>query len=107
MTTNEEFVHIVMVDIDPAHEEAFNTWYLEQHFPDLLACPGWLAARRFVNMGDGPKYVAMYQVAGLWAFDTDEFKAVKGFGPFEPHVRNFTRLQYQPISEQVGGKEAS
>lgn len=97
MSESNEFTHVVMVDIDPAHEDAFNRWYVDQHFPDLLACDGWLSARRFTNMGDGPKYVAMYQVAGPWAFETDEFLKVKGFGPFEPHVRNFRRLQFKPL----------
>lgn len=91
------FTHIVRVDIDPEYGEAFNAWYLDRHFPDLLACPGWLSARRFVSLGDGPKYAAMYEVAGKWAFETPEFQKVRGFGPFEPHVRNFTRIQLRPI----------
>lgn len=94
---DEAFTHIVRVDIDPEHEEAFNAWYVEKHFPDLLACPGWLSARRFVSLGDGPRYAAMYEVAGQWAFETPEFLRVKGFGPFEPHVRNFTRIQLRQI----------
>ena len=99
MKSDKEFIHVVMVDIDPEHEEAFGQWYVEQHFPDLLACPGWLSAQRFVNMGEGPKYAAMYRVAGQWAFETEEFLKAKGFGPYEGHVRNFRRLQFMPISE--------
>lgn len=98
--TEESYLHIVRVDIDPAHEAAFDRWYVEQHFPDLLACPGWLSARRFVTMDDGPRYAALYEVAGEWAFTTPEFERVKGFGPFTPHVRNFTRIRLRPISEQ-------
>ncbi|SFT55805.1 DUF4286 family protein [Mesorhizobium sp. YR577] len=95
--TDEPFTHIVRVDIHPDHEEAFNAWYLDTHFPDLLACPGWLSAQRFVSIGDGPKYAAVYEVAGQWAFETPEFLEVKGFGPFEPYVRNFTRIQLRSI----------
>jgi hypothetical protein len=40
----------------------------------------------------------MYQVAGQWAFETPEFLKVKGFGPFEPLVKNFTRIQLKPLS---------
>jgi len=90
-------IHIVRVDIDSGHEAAFNAWYLDQHFPDLLACPGWLSAKRFVSLGEGPRYAAMYEVAGQWAFETPEFQKVKGFGPFEPYVRHFTRIQLRPI----------
>jgi hypothetical protein len=99
MQNEQAFIHIVMVDIDPAHEDAFSRWYVEHHFPDLLACPGWLSAQRLRNMGEGQKYAAMYRVAGQWAFETEEFLKVKGFGPFEAHVRNFRRLQLLPISE--------
>lgn len=97
---DESFWHIVRVDIDPEHEDAFNRWYVEQHFPDLLACPGWRSARRFRSLGDGPRYAALYEVDGEWAFDTPEFHRVKGFGPFTPHVRNFTRIQLRPISDR-------
>lgn len=97
MTDEEAFTHIVRVDIDPEHEVAFNNWYVETHFPDLLACPGWLSAKRYISVGDGPRYAAVYQVAGRWAFETPEFLKVKGFGPFEPHVRNFTRIQLRSI----------
>jgi hypothetical protein len=96
--SDEGFIHIVRVDIDPEYEAAFNAWYEQSHFPDLLACPGWLSAQRFISIGQGPKYAAMYQVAGLWAFETPEFLKVKGFGPFEPLVKNFTRIQLKPLS---------
>jgi hypothetical protein len=96
--SDEPFIHIVRVDIDPDHEAAFNAWYEDTHFPDLLACPGWLSARRFISIGDGPRYAAMYEVAGKWAFETPEFQEVRGFGPFEPHVKNFTRIQLKPVS---------
>ncbi len=70
MASDESFIHIVRVDIDPEHEVAFNDWYEHTHFPDLLACPGWLSAKRFVSIGDGPRYAAVYEVAGQWAFET-------------------------------------
>ena len=95
---DETFIHIVRVDIAAEHETAFNDWYEHTHFPDLLACPGWLSARRFVSLGDGPKYAAMYEVAGRWAFETPEFQKVRGFGPFESLVTNFTRIQLKPLS---------
>jgi len=34
----------------------------------------------------------MYEVAGEWAFATPQFLKVKGFGPFEAFVTNFTRI---------------
>jgi hypothetical protein len=98
MIPDEAFIHIVRVDIDAEHEAAFNAWYEDTHVPQLLACPGWLSAQRFVSVGTGPRYAAIYDVAGPWAFETPEFLAVKGFGPFESLVRNFTRIQLKPSS---------
>jgi hypothetical protein len=39
----------------------------------------------------------MYSVAGQWAFETEDFIKVKGFGPFTDHVRNFKRIQLKPL----------
>jgi hypothetical protein len=95
--SDEAFIHIVRVDIDPEHQAAFEAWYEDTHFPDLLACPGWLSARRFISIGEGPRYAAIYDVAGQWAFGTPEFQKVKGFGPFERLVKNFSRIQLKPL----------
>ena len=98
MTKLESCLHIVRVDIDPALEDAFNAWYEQVHIPALLRCPGWLSARRYVSLDGGPKYVAVYEVAGSWVYETPEFHKAKGFMEFEPHVKNFVRLRLQPIS---------
>lgn len=68
------------------------------HVPALLACPGWLSARRFVSLEGGPKYAAIYEVAGDWVYDTPEFHAVKGFMEFTPHVRHFMRQRFAPFA---------
>lgn len=95
--STERYLHIVRVDVAPEVEEAFNRWYDEVHLPALLGCPGWLSARRFVAMDDGPKYAAVYEISGPEAYDTPEFHRVKGFAEFTPHVRNFMRLQLKPV----------
>lgn len=101
VTTGSPVLHIVRVDIAPEHEEAFNRWYDAVHVPALLACPGWLSARRFVSLEDGPKYAAIYEVAGDWVYDTPEFRAVAGFMEFTPHVRNFLRQRLAPLQPVV------
>ena len=37
----------VQIDIDPAHEEEFNRWYNEEHFPMISGFWGVLEGRRF------------------------------------------------------------
>jgi hypothetical protein len=44
-------------------EDDFNRWYNEEHLIDRMACPGFLRVRRFVSVGGGPKYVALYDLA--------------------------------------------
>ncbi|TVR07038.1 MAG: hypothetical protein EA385_13935 [Salinarimonadaceae bacterium] len=93
-------LHIVMVDVAAEDEEAFHRWYDETHLPDILACPGWLSARRFINLEGGPRFVAVYEITGPDAYETPEFHAIKGFGPFEGRVSNFTRLRLSPFGGQ-------
>lgn len=95
--STERHLHIVRVDVDPEVEAAFNRWYDEVHLPALLACPGWLSARRFLAVDDGPKYAAVYEISGPEAYETAEFHRVKGFAEFTPHVRNFMRLRLKPV----------
>jgi hypothetical protein len=97
------------VDVAPEVEEAFNRWYDTVHVPALLGCPGWLSARRYVSLEGGPKYVAIYEVAGSWAYETEEFRRARGFGEFEPHIRNFERIrceQIGPPAPAVGRERA-
>jgi hypothetical protein len=53
---------LVMIEVDPAHEEEFNRWYNEEHFPERKACPGFLSARRFLAVEGEPKYLALYEL---------------------------------------------
>ncbi|MGE0007055.1 MAG: DUF4286 family protein [Parvibaculaceae bacterium] len=89
------FLHIVRVDVDSEVEEAFNEWYDRVHIPAILACPGWLSAKRYVSIDDGPKYAAVYEVAGTWAYETPEYAKAKGFHEFTPSVHNFMRQRLQ------------
>ena len=91
------WLHIVRVDVDPSVEEEFNRWYVEDHIPRLLACPGWLSARRYTVDDVGPRYAAVYEIAGPWAYATPEFQAVKGFMHLTPHIRNFQRQVLAPL----------
>jgi antibiotic biosynthesis monooxygenase (ABM) superfamily enzyme len=64
---------LVMIDIDPDHEEEFNRWYEEEHLPDRDGLPGFVSARRFVSHEGGPKYLALYELENVDALDSDEY----------------------------------
>ena len=38
---------VVMMEVDPEHEDEFNRWYNEEHLLERLEIPGYISARRF------------------------------------------------------------
>jgi hypothetical protein len=47
-------VLVVMMEVDPEHEEEFNRWYNDEHLPERLGIPGYISARRFkLEEGEG------------------------------------------------------
>ncbi len=40
-------IMVVMMQVDPEHEEEFNRWYDEEHLRERLEIPGYISARRF------------------------------------------------------------
>ncbi|MFC0407035.1 hypothetical protein [Roseomonas elaeocarpi] len=94
--TGTPWLHIVRVNVAPEIEAEFNRWYEEKHIPDLLGCPGWLSARRYLSEDGGPRHVAVYEISGPEAYASPEFAAVQGFGPLTPHIRDFQRQVLTP-----------
>lgn len=69
---------VVMTDVDPLLETAFNEWYDSEHVPERVALPGVRGARRFVRseaapqpapgtlgVQRGPKYMVIYDFDDL------------------------------------------
>lgn len=54
-----------LATVDPAHEEAFNRWYDEEHLPDVRRrFPQITAARRYKAIdGEEPAYLVVYEYA--------------------------------------------
>jgi hypothetical protein len=51
-------------------------YYEQEHFPLLLAVPGWRRARRFVlTTGTGPKYLSLHEIESAAAFDEPGYQA--------------------------------
>ncbi|HEY1818652.1 MAG TPA: hypothetical protein VGG83_01895 [Trebonia sp.] len=51
-------------------------YYEQEHYPLLLAVPGWRRARRFVlTSGTGPKYLSLHEVDSEAAFDQPGYQA--------------------------------
>ena len=56
---------LVMMEPEEGYADELNAWYDEEHLPERLSCPGFLAARRFelegagAGPGDGRVFDAM------------------------------------------------
>jgi hypothetical protein len=96
---------IVTAEVDPEVEADWNRWYDTVHLPDALACPGVLSGRRYRSVGDvrssdrgtssrsaATLYTTVYELAGPEAVATPEFRAMRGWSQFAPHVRSQTRV---------------
>ena len=65
---------LVMMDIDPAHEEEFNRWYWEEHVPERLGIPGFVSARRFKAVEGQPRYLALYELESPAVLDSEVYR---------------------------------
>jgi hypothetical protein len=74
MSTKAKGLLLVMMDIDPEHEEEFNRWYNEEHVPERLSIPGFLTGRRFQAVEGSPKYLALYELESPEVLQSDAYK---------------------------------
>jgi hypothetical protein len=52
-----------------------DAYYSQEHYPLLLAVPGWRRARRFeLTSGEGPKYLSLHEVSSVDAFEEPGYK---------------------------------
>jgi hypothetical protein len=66
----------VSMSVPPAAEAELADHYTQEHFPLLLAVPGWRRARRYVlTSGTGPKFLSLHEVDSAAAFDEPGYKA--------------------------------
>ena len=87
---------LVLADPPATLEEEFNDWYDTEHLPERAAIEGFETARRYVACGgDGPRYAAIYDLAGLDVLEGGAYRAVSGenFSPWTRRVVASSRPQ--------------
>jgi hypothetical protein len=95
-----ELIHVASVDVQVGYEDAFSRWYNEVHFPELLACPGWLGGRRFECTNGEPRFLAIYDLEDEeTAFSGPQYEAAFGWDEFARRIRNSYGRNYQLIHE--------
>ncbi len=63
-------VMTVSMSVPPAVEPDLAAYYEQEHYPLLLAVPGWRRARRYVlTEGNGPKYLSLHEIDSVAALD--------------------------------------
>jgi hypothetical protein len=68
-------VMAVSMSVPPDVEPDLNAYYDQEHYPLLLAVPGWRRARRYVlTSGTGPKYLSLHEIDSEAAFDEPGYK---------------------------------
>ncbi len=105
-------VMVVMMDVDPEHEEEFNRWYDDEHLPERLEIPGYVSARRFkLQDGEGVlKYLCIWELEDGSPLESEEYQAQRE-RPSElrdraqSYVKQRARGLYKQITPPVGAFE--
>jgi hypothetical protein len=85
-------LRVVTVEIEPSVRDAFASWYETVHVPDVLACPGWLSARRYEC---GTRFLTVYEI-GEGAFDSARLRAIAHWDRFAPFIVASSRRTVEP-----------
>jgi hypothetical protein len=79
-------VMAVSMSVPPAVEPDLAAHYEQEHFPLLLAVPGWRRARWYaLTSGTGPKYLSLHEIDSEAAFDEPAYKAA-GSTPWRKRI---------------------
>jgi hypothetical protein len=52
-------------DVTPGHQADWTEWHDREHIPERLAVPGFLRLRRYVALGEGPRFFYFYETDSL------------------------------------------
>jgi len=103
---------VVMMDVDPEHEDEFNEWYNDEHLPERLEIPGYVSARRFkLEEGEGVlKYLCIWELEDGSPLQSEQYKAQRA-RPSQlrdranVHIRQRMRGLYKQIYPLTGAFE--
>ncbi len=84
---------VVDVTVDPDVEKEWNDWYDRVHVPEIVTCPGFRWAARYVGeAADGSRrYLTIYEIDGPEALESEEFSKRRGWGRFKEKVNASVR----------------
>jgi hypothetical protein len=91
-------------DIEAAHEDEFNAWYEEEHFPERLGVPGILTARRYRDADAPQRYAAIYDTASVAVLTSPPYlerlaNPTPRTRAIMPRFRNMTRAACEIVAD--------
>ena len=112
--------HVLVVLTNPidGDDDAYNEWYTNQHLKEVVAIPGFVAARRFELTdsqleGFSPsshRYMALYEIDGdpAAAFEllTAEMESGRIVLPESINQETISPWCFAPISERVAAEKS-
>lgn len=95
-------------DVAAGGDAEFDHWHLREHIPERVAVPGFRRARRYVTLGDPPKYFYFYETEALDTLQSPAYLARLGDPtPWTrrtmPLVRNNTRTACRVVTSRGAG----
>lgn len=103
----ERVQYVVSLTPEPEYEDKFNLFYNTGLVPELLACPGFDSARRFVAVEGEPRYLVIYDLASIGALSTPEFlesRRRRGAGedsPLANEVRKHKKRTMRGVYKEI------
>lgn len=92
--------YVVETDTDKGWFKEIAAWYDTEHMPGLAAVPGTIHAVRFINLDDGPRSVAVYDLEHQDVMGSPQWLAVRATAwssHCRPHFRNTIRTMFQVL----------
>jgi len=102
MAAQAKHLFVVMMDVAPEVEAAFNEVYDTEHIPALLKVPGVRSAARYRTDTPGvPRYVAVYEMDRPDVPESGAFKQAADSGTWphkiRPHTFNRRHIMYTRV----------
>ena len=111
------YIFVVLTNPVEGREEEYNDWYTNQHLPDLLNIPGFVAARRYelTETQRLTEFPHPYRYAAIYEMETDDLAATcalmgkhaaEGLMPSTPSIAH-ARIGsiYAPITGRMTAAE--
>lgn len=91
-------------DIVADDEAEFNAWYEGEHFPERLAVPGFLTARRYRDAAAPQRYAAIYDTTSMAVLTSSAYlERLANPSPrtraIMPRFRNMTRAACEVVAD--------